>query len=102
MDNCHIILIKGKSKNEIIKEFYYFILQIFENCKTFDENNLIIEDFQESYLLEKKFLPQIEITSNLLCTANEIVFDHVRGKIPNYLSFEKSEILELEECYKKI
>lgn len=101
LDNCHIILFKDQSYNELLKEYYNFILQIFESCKTFDENKLIIRDFQESYLSEKKNLPQIEITPNLLCTANEIVFSRVRGKIPNYLNIEDSEILELEECYKK-
>lgn len=101
LNNCHIVSINGKPKKEIIKEFYYFILEIFKNRKTFNGNNLEIDDFKETYLFEKKFLPQIEITANLLCTANEIVSNRVRGKLPKYLSFGESKILKLEECYKK-
>lgn len=99
--NCHIILAKDKSTDEILKETYRCLLKVFDGYISFDGENPINNKFLNGYILKKEFLPEVEVTPNLLCTANEIVFSHVRGKLPKYLNYEESEILDLEDCYYK-
>jgi hypothetical protein len=97
LKNYPIILVKNKSSNQIIEEIYQEVLNILKQYKTSDNKDIQIHDFKDAYIIKKKFLPNIEIESNLICRSNKIVLSRMRGKLPKYLNLCHNENLELKE-----
>ena len=105
LKNYPIILVKNKSSNQIIEEIYQEVLKILKQYKTSENKDIQIHDFKDAYIIKKKFLPNIEIESNLICRSNKIVLSHTRGKLPKYLNLchnENSELKELNSELKEL
>lgn len=100
--NVYIILTDGKSLNRMIKETYNLLIEVWMKDKsvTFSSSN-VGNDFFKAFVPNKDFLTSIDVSPNLLCRANEIVYSQARGRIPEILSLDRSKILETNDCYKE-
>lgn len=101
-NNVRVVQYKaGQSRPEVYRRCYRELIDLFtaRKEKDFSDESISME-FSESFCLAKSFLPETNVTSNVLCNANEIVMAQTRGKFPNFLSIEESPPLQTEEAYK--
>ena len=112
-DNKHILDYFYESKNAFVllcgkdeptgsiwERTYLQLVKLFSHMK---EQNFsrqsVSEQFGKAFCFMKTPLDQTQVTSNLLCRANEIILAQTRGKIPHSLEYRGSEVLDTDSCY---
>lgn len=99
--NVKVVLYnKNQTREEIYRKCNYAVIDLFASKgeRNFTDKPVTTESYQ-SYCLQKSFLPDTQLTSNILCNANEIALAQVRGRIPKTLSKEDSPPLDTADAY---
>lgn len=100
--NVYVVLTQGKSLNEVVQETYNLLTKVLIKRREVAFSGKIMgKEFFKGFVPKKDFFPSINISPNLLCRANEIVYSQERGRIPEFETVNKSKLLETSECYER-